>query len=56
MVLSEDGHYRCENQKVEDDSVYSVQTEQGQGTLTPVEFAKKYGWRNDPEKARLDTR
>ena len=56
LVLSADGHYRCENQKVEDELVYVVQAEQGQETLTPREFAERFGWKNDPEKARLDTR
>ena len=53
-MLSEGGHYRCENPTVEAELVYVVQTEQGQQTLTPPEFAAKYGWKNDPEKgARL---
>ena len=56
VVLSEDGHYRCENKTVEDELVYVVQTEQGQQTLTPPEFAERFGWKNDPEKAKLDTR
>jgi hypothetical protein len=25
----------------------------GQVTLTPEEFAQKYGWKNDPERVRL---
>ena len=33
--------------------VHIVQTDQGQETLTPEEFAKKYGWKNDPERVRL---
>jgi hypothetical protein len=28
-------------------------TDGGQETLTPAEFEKKYGWKNDPERARL---
>jgi hypothetical protein len=32
---------------------YVVQTDQGQETLSPQEFAKKYGWKNDPERVRL---
>ena len=56
FVLSEDGHYRCENKKVEDELVYVVRTDEGQKTLSPAEFAAQYGWKNDPEKARLDTR
>ena len=31
-----------------------VQTDDGsQLTLTPDEFAAKYGWQNDPERVRL---
>ena len=56
LVLSADGYYRCENAKVEDELVYVVQTDAGQQTLTPQEFAAKYGRKNDPEKARLDAR
>lgn len=33
--------------------VYVVQTEQGQETLTPNAFEKKYGWKNDPSRVRL---
>ncbi len=56
VVLSADGHCRCENPKVEDELVYVVQTDDGQQTLTPQEFAAKYGWKNDPEKAGNWTR
>jgi hypothetical protein len=30
-----------------------VQTDQGQETLSPEEFAQKYGWQNDADKVRL---
>jgi hypothetical protein len=30
-----------------------VETAQGQETLSPAEFAKKYGWQNDPAQVRL---
>jgi hypothetical protein len=33
---------------------YVVQTDTGQETLSPEEFRKKYGWKNDPERVRLD--
>ncbi len=36
--------------------VYVVQTASGQQTLTPLEFANRYGWQNDPSKVRLSRR
>ncbi len=30
-----------------------VQTDPGQEVLVPDQFAKKYGWENDPERVRL---
>lgn len=33
--------------------VYIVQTASGQQTLSPVEFANRYGWQNDPSQVRL---
>jgi WD40 repeat protein len=33
--------------------VYVVQTASGQETLTPQQFASRYGWQNDPAKVRL---
>jgi serine/threonine protein kinase/Tol biopolymer transport system component len=33
--------------------VYIVQTASGQQTLTPLEFANRYGWQNDPSQVRL---
>ena len=56
LVLSETGHYRAENEKVEKELVYVVQTDEGQDTLSPKQFAAKYNWKNEPDKARLDTR
>jgi hypothetical protein len=47
------GHY-AGPKNIEDHLVYVAQTESGEHiTLTPVEFEKKYGWKNDPKKARL---
>lgn len=39
---------------VKDKFVYIVQTARGQQTLTPQEFANRYGWRNDPGKVQLN--
>ncbi len=49
-VISPEGQYRG-SPGVEKELVYVVQTDRGQETLTPEEFSKKYGWKNDPQKA-----
>jgi WD40 repeat protein/serine/threonine protein kinase len=51
LAVGATGHYRC-TPGVEQDLVYVVRTERGQETLTPPEFAQKYGWKNDPERVR----
>jgi WD40 repeat protein len=48
LAIGATGHYRC-TPGVERDLVYIVQTDKGQETLTPEEFAKKYKWKNDPQ-------
>jgi len=53
-LISPEGHYRG-TPGVEKELVYVVQTDQGPETLTPEEFSKKYGWKNDPEKVSLKT-
>jgi len=35
---------------IEDELVYVIKTDEGQETLTPTEFAKTYGWQNDPQQ------
>jgi WD40 repeat protein len=52
LAVSATGHYRC-TPGVERDLVYVVQTDAGQQTLTPDEFARKYQWKNDPNQVRL---
>ena len=48
--ISPEGHFRG-SEGVEKELVYVALTEQGeQLTLTPEEFSKKYGWKNDPAK------
>ena len=42
------GHYRVANPADADEIVYVIQTDKGQETLTPAEFAKRTGWKNDP--------
>jgi WD40 repeat protein len=52
LAVSATGHYRC-TPGVERDLVYVVQTDKGQETLTPDEFARTYRWKNDPKQVRL---
>jgi serine/threonine protein kinase/WD40 repeat protein len=49
LLVGPDGHCQATAELVAD-LVYIVQTEAGQETLTPDEFSKKYGWKNDPQK------
>jgi WD40 repeat protein len=51
LAVGATGHYRC-TPGVEEDLVYVVQTDKGQETLTPEEFARKYHWKNDPNQVR----
>ncbi len=53
MLISPEGHWHSPTPNTNGLFVYVVQTEQGQETLTAQEFAEKYGWRNDPEKAHI---
>jgi hypothetical protein len=56
VLVTPDGHYGGSPQ-IDRQLVIVVLTEDGrQETLTPVEFEKKYGWKNDPERARLDVK
>jgi hypothetical protein len=50
--VSGNGHY-LGSPGIEDQIVYVAVTEDGrQETLTPAEFATKYGWKNDPAKVK----
>jgi hypothetical protein len=51
LAVSPDGHYRGWPE-VEKELVYVVETDRGQETLTPKEFEKRFGWKNDPERVR----
>ncbi len=54
LALSPDGHYRgTPAAAVEREIVYVVQTKDGTETLTPAEFAKRFGWKNDPDRVRV---
>lgn len=50
VLVSSDGHY-AGPPGVEQELVYVGQTETGQDTLTPAEFAQNYGWKYDPAQA-----
>jgi WD40 repeat protein/formylglycine-generating enzyme required for sulfatase activity len=50
VVVNPNGHY-VGSPGVEEDLVYVIQTDNGQETLAPEEFAKKYGWKNEAQKA-----
>jgi hypothetical protein len=53
ISFSPDGHYRG-SRNVERDIRYVAQLADGQQvTLTPEEFEKRFGWKNDPDKVRL---
>ena len=46
--------YRGPAMEFERDLVYIVQTAGGQLTLTPSEFAARFGWKNDPALVRTE--
>jgi len=52
LTVSADGHYRG-SPKIEEHIVCAAGIEDGrQQTFTPAEFAKRFGWKNDPEKVK----
>ena len=53
LAVSAEGHYRLTGEDFEDEIRYVVQTDKGQETLKPSEFATKHGWKNDPSQVRL---
>jgi hypothetical protein len=52
IAISPSGHYRGPAE-AEQHLVYVVETGKGQETLTPVEFAARYEWENDPSRVTL---
>jgi WD40 repeat protein len=52
LAISAEGHYRG-TPGVERELGYVVQTDKGQEMLTPDEFARRFGWKNDPERVKL---
>jgi WD40 repeat protein len=53
LVVGASGHYRAMPDNLDRDLVYVARTEKGQEMLSPEEFAGRYGWKNDPDSARL---
>ncbi len=51
LAVSRDGHYDGAP-GIERELVHVVQTESGQETITPQQFAERFGWENDPERVR----
>lgn len=52
LALSPSGHFRA-TPGLQGELVYVVQTDAGQETLASDEFAKKFGWKNDPAKVQF---
>ncbi|HEX7379752.1 MAG TPA: hypothetical protein VF278_21690, partial [Pirellulales bacterium] len=47
LAVSPSGHYRA-SPRFDAELVYVIETDAGQETSSPQEFADKYGWRNEP--------
>jgi WD40 repeat protein len=53
LSLTPDGHYQG-SAGIEKDIVYAATTDAGeQMALSPEEFEKRFGWKNDPSKVKL---
>jgi hypothetical protein len=53
LCVNANGHFAAAGGvDPEKDLVYVVETAQAVETLKPSEFAARYGWKNDPAKAR----
>jgi hypothetical protein len=53
LTISADGHYTC-NEEVERGLIMVVQKEDGTSeVLAPADFARKYGFKNEPGKVHL---
>jgi WD40 repeat protein len=52
LVVSVDGHFNGPA-TLGEELVYVVETDKGQETLAPEEFARRFGWKNDPGRASL---
>jgi WD40 repeat protein len=54
VALSPDGHFSG-TPWVERELVCVVRRQDSQETLAPEEFARRFGWKNDPTRVRLDS-
>ncbi|MBM4095108.1 MAG: hypothetical protein FJ276_37735 [Planctomycetes bacterium] len=53
LMISADGHYQG-TEHAEDAIVYVAELDDGvQVTLSPSEFAKRFGWHNEPQRVKL---
>jgi len=52
VVVSAEGHW-LGTRGAEKEIAYVIKTAAGQETLTPREFYKRFGWKNDPGKVKL---
>ncbi len=52
LALSPDGHY-AGSEDVENEIVYVAETDAGQETLAPAQFATRFHWKNDPTRVHL---
>jgi WD40 repeat protein len=55
IAISPEGHYRA-SPRADREIVYVIQSADGQQTLPPDEFVKKYPWHNDPAKVVIGWR
>jgi WD40 repeat protein len=55
VYLTTDGYWRADSRQ-QVDLVYVAQTEQGQLTLSPDDFASRFHWKNVPTKVKMVTR
>jgi WD40 repeat protein len=52
VAASANGHFRG-SPGIEKQLVYVVRTDRGQETVTPAEFAQRYGWKNEPDRVSV---
>jgi hypothetical protein len=53
VVVSPEGHYRGTPANIDREVLHVARINGHQETFTPEEFAKRFGWKNDPSKVRL---
>ncbi|MFO0927324.1 MAG: hypothetical protein U0736_09835 [Gemmataceae bacterium] len=53
VTIGPDGHWHSDGLAVEPNLVHVVATEKGQELFSPAEFVRRFGFTNDPDRARL---